>query len=259
MVRQWQELFHQNRLSHVELDTFPDAGQLAEAYGLRGLTLDNPKSLAQALHDAASTPGPCLLNVKVAPYENVYPMVPSGAGIHEMVLGPDYPNSEPTSPQPMTSPARPHDEAAPIAQKSLVVLLENVPGALQRILTIITAQGCTVKSLSANPTAVPGQLRVTLALEGGAKALSRVVKRVSKLVNVLETSELQLEVPDHEVEASRLTSELFQLDPEELDPLNEFLNFPSVQENAQPDAPKQSFRPRRKRWAQECDAGAGPV
>ena len=50
MVRQWQELFHQNRLSHVELDTFPDVGKLAEAYGLQGLTLEDPKSLAQALH-----------------------------------------------------------------------------------------------------------------------------------------------------------------------------------------------------------------
>ena len=90
MVRQWQELFHENRLSHVELDTFPDVVKLADAYGLRGLTLDDPKSLAQSLQEAVSTSGPCLLNVKVAPYENVYPMVPSGAGIHEMVLGPDY-------------------------------------------------------------------------------------------------------------------------------------------------------------------------
>src|SRR5208337_1790717 len=165
MVRQWQELFHQNRLSHVELDTFPDAVKLAEAYGLRGLTLEDPKSLAQALHDAASTPGPCLLNVKVAPYENVYPMVPSGAGIHEMVLGPDYGSGEMASPQSVASAARPHGEAAPVAQKSLAVLLENAPGALQRILTIITAQCCAVKSLSATPTAAAGQLKVTLALE----------------------------------------------------------------------------------------------
>jgi len=258
MVRQWQELFHQNRLSHVKLDTFPDAGKLAEAYGLRGLTLEDPKSLAQALHDAASTPGPCLLNVKVTPYENVYPMVPSGAGIHEMVLGPEYDSSESTSPQPLASLARPSEEAGPVTQKSLAVLLENATGALQRILTIATAQCCTVKSLSATPTATPGQLKVTMALEGDAKALTRVAKRVSKLVNVLETTELPMEAVGY-AEEPRLPSELLQLDLEGLDPVTELVNLPSAQESGQPDTPKQSFRARRKRWAQECDAGAGPV
>jgi acetolactate synthase-1/2/3 large subunit len=259
MVRQWQELFHQNRLSHVELDTFPDAVKLAEAYGLRGMTLDDPKSLAQALHEAASTPGPCLVNVKVAPYENVYPMVPSGAGIHEMVLGPEYGSDESTAPQPGGLAARPHDEAFPLAQKSLAVLVENATGALQRILTIITAQGCAVKSLSATPAGVPGQLRATLTLEGDAKALLRVEKRVSKLVNVLETSEVQLESPDDQVDVPSLPNELFQLDPEELDPLAELVNLPAAPENGQPDAPRHTFRSRRKRWAQECDAGTGPV
>ena len=170
MVRQWQELFHQNRLSHVELDTFPDAAKLAEAYGLRGLTLDDPKSLAQALQDAATTPGPCLVNVMVAPYENVYPMVPSGAGIHEMVLGPDSGNGETTSPL-ASSSVLPHAEPAAAAQKSLAVLLENATGALQRILTIATAQCCAIKGLSAIPAAAPGQLTVSLTLAGDTRAL----------------------------------------------------------------------------------------
>ena len=259
MVRQWQELFHENRLSHVELDTFPDVVKLADAYGLRGFTLDDPKSLAQSLQEASSTPGPCLLNVMVAPYENVYPMVPSGAGIHEMVLGPDYDGVDSATPQPAALPAKYHSEAAPVTEKSLAVLLENNTGALQRILTIVTAQCCVVKSLSATPTELPGQLSVTLSLEGDAKALTRVAKRVRKLVNVLETSELQQGVQDHEAVAPRLPSELFQLDPETVDPLTELLSVPSAQENGQPDVPKQSFRSRRKRWAQECDAGTGPA
>jgi acetolactate synthase-1/2/3 large subunit len=217
MVRQWQELFHQNRLSHVELDTFPDAGKLAGAYGLRGLTLEDPKLLAHALQEAVSTPGPCLLNVKVAPYENVFPMVPSGAGIHEMVLGPEYGNNESTSPQPAAPVVRPHDEAVPLAQVSLVVLLENATGALQRILTIITAQCCAVKSLSAIPADTPGQLKVTLALEGDERALSRVAKRVSKLVNVLEVAELQPEASSLQAETPSLPSEFFQLEQAALD------------------------------------------
>lgn len=203
MVRQWQELFHQNRLSHVELDSFPDTDKLAEAYGLRGMTVDNPQSLARALHDAVSTPGPCLLNVKVAPYENVYPMVPSGAGIQEMVLGPEYDRQEPVPLPPVASPVKLHEASAAAAHKSLVVVVENVTGALQRILTIITAQCCTIESIAAIPAGVPGQLAVTLSLNGEERALLRVANRVGGLVNVLEVKELQAELP-----APLATSEL---------------------------------------------------
>jgi acetolactate synthase-1/2/3 large subunit len=97
MVRQWQTLFYNNRLSAVELDCFPDAEKLAGAYGFKGRTIDKPWELAPALEEAVKEPGPYLLNVKVSPAECVYPMVPSGGGIHEMVLGP---------PQPVAVPAK---------------------------------------------------------------------------------------------------------------------------------------------------------
>lgn len=201
MVRQWQELFHRNRLSAVRLDTFPDASKLAEAYGLRGFNIDSPSVLTQALRDAASAPGPCLLNVKVAPFENVYPMVPSGAGIYEMALGPEKRSGELTAPPAAVSPQRSRDEAPLPAQKSLALLVENAPGALQRILTTITAQGCAVRSLFAVPTGVSDQLRVTIALKGDERALSRVAKRVSQLVNVLESLEPPLAVLASQAEA----------------------------------------------------------
>jgi acetolactate synthase-1/2/3 large subunit len=91
MVRQWQELFYNNRLCAVELANFPDAEKLAAAYGFRGRTIDKPWQLASALEEAVKEPGPYLLNVKVSPYENVYPMVPAGGAINEMVLGPPQP------------------------------------------------------------------------------------------------------------------------------------------------------------------------
>jgi acetolactate synthase-1/2/3 large subunit len=95
MVRQWQELFFNNRLSSVELDCFPDAEKLAGAYGFKGRTIDKPWELAAALEEAVREPGPYLLNVKVSPYENVYPMVPAGAAINEMVLAPPQPVAVP--------------------------------------------------------------------------------------------------------------------------------------------------------------------
>jgi acetolactate synthase-1/2/3 large subunit len=91
MVRQWQTLFYNNRLSAVELDCFPDAEKLAAAYGFKGKTIDKPWQLASALEEAVKQPGPYLLNVMVSPDENVYPMVPAGGAINEMVLGPPQP------------------------------------------------------------------------------------------------------------------------------------------------------------------------
>jgi len=95
MVRQWQTLFYNNRLSSVELDCFPDAEKLAGAYGFKGRTIDKPWELASALEEAVNEPGPYLLNVKVTPMECVYPMVPAGGAINEMVLGPPQPVAVP--------------------------------------------------------------------------------------------------------------------------------------------------------------------
>ena len=95
MVRQWQELFYNNRLSAVTLYCFPDAEKLAGAYGFKGRTINKPWELGPALEEAVKEPGPYLLNVKVTPFECVYPMVPAGAGIQEMVLGPPQPVAVP--------------------------------------------------------------------------------------------------------------------------------------------------------------------
>jgi len=95
MVRQWQELFYNNRMSQVTIESFPDVTKLAGAYGFKGKTIEHPSELAAALQEAVDEPGPFLLNVRVTPFENVYPMVPAGGAINEMVLGP---------PQPVTVP-----------------------------------------------------------------------------------------------------------------------------------------------------------
>jgi len=91
MVRQWQELFYNNRLSAVSLTSFPDAEKLAGAYGFPGRTVEDPKEVGKAIDEAVRHPGPYLLNVKVSQFECVYPMVPAGGAINEMVLGPPKP------------------------------------------------------------------------------------------------------------------------------------------------------------------------
>ena len=87
MVRQWQTLFYNDRLSAVTLDCFPDAEKLAAAYGFPGRTIEAPEDVQPALEAAVNEPGPYLLNIKVSPSENVYPMVPAGGAINEMVFG----------------------------------------------------------------------------------------------------------------------------------------------------------------------------
>jgi acetolactate synthase-1/2/3 large subunit len=91
MIRQWQELFYNNRLSSAKLDSFPDPEKLAGAYGFKGSTVESPRELRGALEAAVREPGPYLLNVRVSPFENVYPMVPAGGAINEMVLGAPQP------------------------------------------------------------------------------------------------------------------------------------------------------------------------
>ncbi len=91
MVRQWQELFYNNRLSQVELTSFPDPEKLAGAYGFKGSTVEDVKEMPRVLEEAVRASGPYLLNVKVSSFENVFPMVPAGGALNEMVLRPPQP------------------------------------------------------------------------------------------------------------------------------------------------------------------------
>ena len=93
MVRQWQELFYNNRLSETKLNSFPDVEKLAGAYGFKGRTVSSVSEMPAALKAAVDEPGPFLLNVKVTAFENVFPMVPAGGALNEMVLRPPQPVS----------------------------------------------------------------------------------------------------------------------------------------------------------------------
>jgi acetolactate synthase I/II/III large subunit len=87
MVRQWQEIFYDRNYSHVNMEWVPDFVKLAEAYGATGLRATRPDQLTAVLERGLSTPGVVVIDVLVSEEENVYPMVPAGAGLKEMVLG----------------------------------------------------------------------------------------------------------------------------------------------------------------------------
>ena len=87
MVRQWQQLFYQSRYSEVELSGSPDFVKVAEAYGVKGIRVTRPEEVEPALRKALSIPGPVVLDFIVAREENVYPMVPAGAALTQMIEG----------------------------------------------------------------------------------------------------------------------------------------------------------------------------
>ena len=89
MVRQWQELFYDNRLSGVDLVGNPDFAALAESYGCKGIRITKRDEVTECLKEAlAYNEGPCVIHAEVIKEDYVYPMIPAGAPLREMILGP---------------------------------------------------------------------------------------------------------------------------------------------------------------------------
>ncbi|HOS68193.1 MAG TPA: biosynthetic-type acetolactate synthase large subunit [Methanoculleus sp.] len=84
MVRQWQELFYDRRYSYTELPPV-DFVKIAHAYGVEGMRVDEKAGVREAIETALATDGPFVLDFRVEREENVFPMVPAGAAINEMI------------------------------------------------------------------------------------------------------------------------------------------------------------------------------
>lgn len=85
MVRQWQELFFEGRYSHTDMSGQPDFVKLAEAYGAVGLRVEKVEDVRPALQEAIASPRPYVLDFVVDSTENVFPMVPAGASLNNML------------------------------------------------------------------------------------------------------------------------------------------------------------------------------
>jgi acetolactate synthase-1/2/3 large subunit len=88
MVRQWQEFFYDRRYHATPLRN-PDFAKLAEAHGIRGLTVEKRADVVSAVRAARAHKGACLINFRVEKEDSVYPMVPAGAGLQEMIRRPE--------------------------------------------------------------------------------------------------------------------------------------------------------------------------
>ena len=87
MVRQWQQFFHGNRYSESYMDALPDFVKLAEGYGHRGVQITKPEDVEPALRDAFKRKSELVfMDFLTDQTENVFPMIPGGKGISEMIL-----------------------------------------------------------------------------------------------------------------------------------------------------------------------------
>lgn len=87
MVRQWQELFFENRESGVDLVGNPDFVKLAQSYGIKGFHISRPADVSRVLQQALEyNDGPVLIEAECIKYENVFPMIPAGAALEDMLI-----------------------------------------------------------------------------------------------------------------------------------------------------------------------------
>ncbi|HEX3356070.1 MAG TPA: biosynthetic-type acetolactate synthase large subunit, partial [Tepidisphaeraceae bacterium] len=86
MVKQWQDLFYDRRYSQTKMKN-PNFAKMAEAFGVRGIRCENKSDVEKTVKEMLAHKGPVLVDFYVEPNEHVYPMVPSGKGLHEMEMG----------------------------------------------------------------------------------------------------------------------------------------------------------------------------
>jgi acetolactate synthase I/II/III large subunit len=85
MVRQWQELFWNKRYSHTCIECQPDFVKLAEAYGAEGYRASKADELEEVLRVAFASDGPAVIDIRVKREANVFPMIPAGGTVHDMM------------------------------------------------------------------------------------------------------------------------------------------------------------------------------
>ena len=87
MVRQWQELFWNKHYSGVDISAQPDFVKLAEAYGAAGIVVEKPADVEKALKKSLTIKDkPVVIDFRIDPEENVYPMIPAGMSVEDMLI-----------------------------------------------------------------------------------------------------------------------------------------------------------------------------
>ncbi len=186
MVRQWQELFYDERYSEVELGTaIPDYVKLAEAYGCIGLRCERADEVDAVLDKA------------LAPHRRA-----GGGGLPDARPGgrlPDGPGRQ-AERRHRAGPGVQRRRAArrnaqrnegdPMSTHTLSVLVENKPGVLSHVAGLFSRRAFNISSLAVGPTHDERVSRITIVVDGASTPVEQVSKQLDKLVRVLKVVEL---------------------------------------------------------------------
>ena len=186
MVRQWQELFYDHRYSFTELPPV-DFVKIANAYGIEGMRVESPDDVLPALQASLDCDGPFVMDFRIEREENVFPMVPAGAAINEMIGG---------HPRIM----KPH---------TLSILVENKAGVLSRVTGLFSRRGFNIESLAVGPCEEPDMSRITIVVIGDDEKIEQVMKQLNKLIDIIKVSDLtDSERVERELALIKVTAEL---------------------------------------------------
>ena len=175
MVRQWQEMFYDERFAQTHLThAAPDYAQLAEAMAARASPSSNEDELEDALAAAFDAGRSAVVDVALRPRGEVLPDDPRGRRRDRHHRG-----------------ARRDEVGAGVTRTRSPSELEDKPGALARVSQLFSRRGYNIQSLAVGPTERPDISRLTLRVDCSEHSLEQIEKQMHKLVNVLRVTELR--------------------------------------------------------------------
>ena len=182
MVRQWQELFYEERYSEVELGTaIPDYVKLAEAYGCLGLRCERADDVDAVLEKALATSDvPDGGGLPGARPRGRVPDGPGGRPNDEITLGPEFSAEEQRAATrrelrgESSQPATEQRGAGAMSTHTLSVLVENKPGVLAHVAGLFSRRAFNISSLAVGPTEDERVSRMTIVVDGASTPVEQV-------------------------------------------------------------------------------------
>ena len=171
MITQWQGMFFNEDYQANAYTANPDFVKLANAYGMKALSVDNNEDVRPAIREANSHDGPFLIDFKIKKEENVFPMIPSGQSVNELL-------------------EEPLMVATNTGTRTVIALVENKAGVLARICGLFRRQGFNIASLAVGRSEIKGLSRMTFVVEGPEEVVRLVAAKLDRLIEVVEVEDI---------------------------------------------------------------------
>ena len=188
MVRQWQELFWDERYSSVEMGAEPRLGEARRGVRRHGHARRGKAELEEMMRKALETDGPVLVDVRVTPGGELLPDDPRrrrGPGHGGLMEAGNARARQARGPAGRRRADRPQARALDPGREQ--------PGVLARIAGLFARRGFNIDTLAVGPTDDPSISRITLTLDGAVHPIDQVTKQLHKLVNVLKIRDMEPE------------------------------------------------------------------